>query len=113
MAGLGIMEYLGIVSGLSLSPTAAKSSSSFLYVAAALPADAQHDIGGEELDHYLPAAARHHLALPQGPRAPRVGLGPRARHEGPITLIVLGVTCRAGHYGGTKSAMKIYCCGAC
>lgn len=44
-------------------------------VPAALPADAQHDLGREELDHHLPAAARHHLALPQRlrrPGAPRV-----------------------------------------
>ena len=36
-------------------------SSSF--VAAALPADAEHDIGGEELDHHLPGTDGHHITL--------------------------------------------------
>ena len=31
---------------------------------AALPADAEHDIGGEELDHHLPGADGHHITLP-------------------------------------------------
>ena len=30
---------------------------------AALPADAEHDIGGEELDHHLPGADGHHITL--------------------------------------------------
>jgi hypothetical protein len=35
----------------------------FVFILAPLPPDVEHDIGREELDHHLPGADGHHLAL--------------------------------------------------